>query len=112
MALWLRATFVHLRRALAGRASELELQAARFRGILENMTASVAVKDLDGRYVLANDVWRSATGMEGADVIGHTDAELFAPEISEPTAVSDARVRAGERSSTSAWCPAGRPISS
>ena len=97
LAVRLRSTYALLERAFDVRGSELGTQTERLQAILKHMTASVAVKDLDGRYVLVNDVWRAATATEKTKVIGRTDAQVFAPEIAEPTAISDARVLAGER---------------
>ncbi|MDA0179838.1 response regulator [Solirubrobacter phytolaccae] len=97
LAVRLRAANTRMSRALDVRGSELGMQTARLRGILEHTTASVAVKDVEGRYVLVNDVWRWATANEGVDLIGRTDRELFPLEIAEPTERSDARVLAGQR---------------
>jgi len=49
--------------------------------ILDHATAVVYVKDRNGRYLFANRWFLQLFGRREADVIGHTDAELFPAEI-------------------------------
>ncbi|MHA1946451.1 MAG: PAS domain S-box protein [Candidatus Hodarchaeales archaeon] len=38
---------------------------------------AVYVKDLEGRYLLVNKVWRERTGLNNQDILGKNDIELF-----------------------------------
>jgi two-component system cell cycle sensor histidine kinase/response regulator CckA len=51
--------------------------------VVENAPAAVWVKDLEGRYVIANRETYTATAAEVDDMVGHTDHELFPPEIAD-----------------------------
>ncbi|MDA0183187.1 ATP-binding protein [Solirubrobacter phytolaccae] len=73
--------------ALETRDEDLRVQTDRLHGLMEHTSATVSVKDLEGRYVLVNRQWREASHLVDADVIGRTDAELFpadmVPEVME-----------------------------
>ncbi len=72
------------------RAEEaLRISTDRLEGILEHTTTRIAVKDRDGRYLLVNRAWRESAGLDGT---GHTDAELFAPEIARRAKRTDTEV--------------------
>jgi PAS domain S-box-containing protein len=45
--------------------------------MFDNTPAAVYVKDLQGRYILVNKVWRERTGLTDSDIIGKTRNELF-----------------------------------
>ncbi len=63
-------------------------------GIIDNSTAAIYVKDLAGRYLLANR--RAAANMEYSRnwVIGKTDAELFPPEFAHAFRATEEQVLA------------------
>ena len=54
----------------------------------------VFAKDLDGRYLIANDATARVMGRPLADVIGRTDAELFPPLLAAALRANDARALA------------------
>ena len=54
---------------------ELRISTDRLRGILEYATSAIAVKDLDGRYLVVSRAWKDGAGVEHA--LGRTDGELF-----------------------------------
>jgi two-component system, sensor histidine kinase and response regulator len=88
--------FNEMAQALATREEDLRVQTDRLMGILAHTTTTISVKDEDGRYVLVNDQWRRAARLEGADVLGRTDAELFEPTTADRTRLTDIEVvRAG-----------------
>jgi two-component system sensor histidine kinase/response regulator len=60
---------------------QLRLSTDRLEGILEHAVASIAVKDLEGRYLLVGRAWEESAGV--TDAIGRTDRELFSPEDAE-----------------------------
>jgi two-component system, sensor histidine kinase and response regulator len=68
----------------------LRVSTDRLKGILEYTTASIAVKDLDGRYVLVSRAWEESAGV--CDVLGSTDHELFSAEDAESRLRGDADV--------------------
>jgi PAS domain S-box-containing protein len=57
--------------------------------LLEYAPTVIYVKDLNGRYLLVNKAFPTPTP---ADAIGHTDAELFSPEIAEQFRHNDQEV--------------------
>jgi two-component system sensor histidine kinase/response regulator len=68
----------------------LRVSTDRLKGILEYTTASIAVKDLDGRYLLVSRAWEESAGV--CDVLGSTDRELFSAEDAESRLRGDAEV--------------------
>jgi diguanylate cyclase (GGDEF)-like protein/PAS domain S-box-containing protein len=52
-------------------------------GILGGTTDAIAVKDLAGRYVLANDAALETLGGSREEVLGRTDADLLAPDVAQ-----------------------------
>ncbi|MBF0212253.1 MAG: response regulator [Magnetococcales bacterium] len=79
--LQLRETFDKLAR------SENRLQA-----ILDNMPSLVYLKDVSGRYVLANRPFSETFRLEPSDIIGRRDGDLFPPEIAQGFVASDRTV--------------------
>jgi len=93
----LGASFNTVAAALAAREADLGVQTAHLQAILEHTTTTISVKDREGRYLLVNDQWRCVSGQVGADVIGHTDDDLFPPAIAAATRLSDLEIlRSGE----------------
>ena len=60
-----------------GRRSREQLQA-----ILDHAPALIHVKDATGRYLLVNHRWAELAGMAEEQILGYTDDQLFAPDIS------------------------------
>ena len=58
------------------RTSEERLQA-----VIDSTPAAIYAKDLDARYILANRSLAEIVGKPVHEVLGTTDAELFAPEV-------------------------------
>ena len=75
------------RAAVALRESEAHLQA-----ILDNCPAMIFQKDLNGRYTQINRRFERTFNLLSEQVLGRTDAELFAPETAEAFRASDRRV--------------------
>lgn len=57
--------------------------------ILEHLPAAVYLKDLEGRYLLAN---RRARELKGDNILGRTDREIFPPAVAEAIAGHDRTV--------------------
>ena len=53
---------------------------------------AVYVKDLEGRYILVNKVWRERTGLNNQDVIGKTGSELFPGYRDSPWSENEKKV--------------------
>ncbi len=65
----------------------------RIRAIVDNSPSVVAVKDLEGRYLMANAECARLLGLQPDDLIGRTCAELF-PQISAQLRENDRRAAA------------------
>ncbi len=61
-------------------------------GLIENSTALVFVKDLDGRYLMVNTPFEKAIQMSRAEIHGHTDHELFVADIADRIRQNDLTV--------------------
>jgi two-component system, sensor histidine kinase and response regulator len=85
-------SFNTMAETLAAREEDLRVQTDRLHGILAHTTASISVKDRDGRYVLANDQWRRGAKLDGVDVLGRTDHELFDPVWADTLRLTDIEV--------------------
>ena len=64
---------------------------ARLQAILDNSAAPIWLKDVEGRYLLANRhyVGLARPGFEDESIEGKTDADLFPPPIAEALRASD-----------------------
>jgi len=60
--------------------------------ILDNATPFIAVRDLDGRYLLANQRFQSAFRVTEKSIAGKTDHDLFPKEVADEYRNSDRRV--------------------
>ena len=65
------------------------------RTVLASTDDLVFAKDLDGRYLVANDATARVMGRPASEVVGRTDAELFPPELAAELQANDARALAG-----------------
>ena len=64
------------------------------RGMVENTTDAVFVKDLQGRYVLINRAGSEIIGRDPADVLGKTARDVFPEETARAIMAHDAEVMA------------------
>lgn len=77
------------RRQLEGRLRESE---ARLQAFLHHSPAAMVLKDPGGRYLHANMKFQQRIGLTREQIIGRTDAELFAPEDVAAHAAGDNEV--------------------
>ncbi len=70
---------------------ELQRSYALLHGVAEGTSDAIFVKDLQGRYLMANSACAAALGHEGENVLGKTDAELLDPETARNFAEGDRR---------------------
>jgi PAS domain S-box-containing protein len=66
----------------------------KYRSLIENLGQGVFLQDRDLRYVAANGTFCRSLDRTEPDVIGRTDAELFAPALAERRAAEAASVLA------------------
>jgi two-component system sensor histidine kinase/response regulator len=78
--------------ALAAREEDLRVQTDRLQSILDHTTTTIAIKDRDGRYLLANDEMLRWMGRMEDEVLGFTDEELFPAEAADAIRVTDVEV--------------------
>ena len=83
---------------IAARTRELRATEERAQAILDNTTAVIYVKDLDGRYLLINRRFEALFNVTKAGAIGRTDRDLF------PHHMADA-FRANDRQVIASACP-------
>jgi PAS domain S-box-containing protein len=65
---------------------------ARIRSIIDNSTAMIFLKDLEGRYLMANRWFAKMVHLEPAAIVGKTDVELFGPAQAEAYTENDRKV--------------------
>ncbi len=80
----------------ARRAAEAErdAHATMLREVIANSQSLIYVKDLDGRYLLANEAFERAMGVDEPQILGHTDADLD-PEAAPSWQAADRKARTG-----------------
>ncbi len=86
-------------RALAERAAEQALHELeqRFVHFMQNLPGLAWVKDVQGRYVYANDAALRAFGVTAERLYGRTDDDVFSPQTAAQFRANDERALAGER---------------
>jgi len=95
MAAWnisLKATVNRRTRELARSTDKLRESNRLLNAVMETTTDAIFIKDLYGRYILANSATCSALGKTVASVIGRTDAQLFPAASADVISNTDARV--------------------
>ncbi len=71
---------------------EVEEAAHRFRQFIDSARDLISIKDLEGRYSVANLATANAFGMNVEDLIGKTARELYPPRIADWISRHDQRV--------------------
>ncbi|HEV3006954.1 MAG TPA: response regulator, partial [Pirellulales bacterium] len=66
----------------------------RLQSILDNATAVIYVKSIDGRYVLVNRSFESLFHRTRAEIVGQTDHDLFPREMADAFRANDQQVLA------------------
>ena len=72
---------------------------ARLQHVLDTTKALIFVKDREGRYIFANRELERAVRVPAERIVGHTDHEIWSPDLANRFRASDARVLA-ERTAT------------
>ncbi|MEV6489754.1 response regulator [Actinoplanes sp. NPDC051633] len=85
---------IELRERVAeGRAeaeAERDAQAGMLSAIIANSQSLIYVKDLDGRYLLANTTFEQAFGLQPGQILGNTD-DLIEPALADTWRAADIR---------------------
>jgi PAS domain S-box-containing protein len=83
----------HLAGVLDRIAYEADLEATnqRLEAVLENTTANIYIKDLEGCYQLVNEAFADNLGMDREDVVGRTDEALQDDEVAAEVRANDQR---------------------
>lgn len=71
----------------------IRTQAQLIRSIIDNSIAVIYVKDLEGRYILANRQFLGIFGMNAECVLGKTDIALFPEEVARAFRENDIKVQ-------------------
>ncbi|MDB5956900.1 PAS domain-containing protein [Ramlibacter sp.] len=76
--------------------AQRQLRAAQrlAQSVIEGAGALVYAKDLQGRYILSNQAWRSLHGLSAEQAKGVTDADIFGAEAAALLAENDRKVLA------------------
>ncbi|HEX5804159.1 MAG TPA: PAS domain S-box protein [Azospira sp.] len=79
-------------RRLAAVQEEKEGTAETLRQFLDNLPALAVIKDHEGRYVVANEGFRTLLGIDPASIVGKRPEEVFGDETGRRVAVNDRSV--------------------
>ncbi len=76
------------------RHSEAELQKSRdlIDSFLDNSTAVIYIKDVQGKYILVNKMYEKLFRIKQSEVIGKTDFDIFSKEMAEVFKKSDLKI--------------------
>ena len=74
---------------------ELRSRIRQLQDLVDNSTALMYVKDLDGRYRIVNDFFSKLFGMPVEEIVGRTDHELFPASSADVYAAHDRAVLGG-----------------
>ncbi len=64
----------------------------RFKAILDNSTALIYVKDVEGRYILINSWFGTLLNLDRSEIPGKTDYDIFPKEIADVFQANDRNV--------------------
>lgn len=96
--LWWTARAISAQAAETRRTSEaLRISEERFTRFMQSLPGLAWLKDLEGRYVYANEAGLRAVGRPADEVYGKTDHDLFPPELAAQFAANDRLALANER---------------
>ena len=73
-------------------ASELASSKNLLEGVIENSTAVIYAKDLDGRYIMVNKAFESLLGISREKAIGSTDYDVYPEDIADTLVENDQQV--------------------
>ncbi len=74
------------------RTELLKQSEERFRAIIDNSTAVICMKDVEGRYILVNRRFEKLFGLTKAQMAGKTDHDIFPKEMAGALRANDLKV--------------------
>ncbi|ADI38493.1 putative sensory histidine kinase [Waddlia chondrophila 2032/99] len=69
--------------------AEIKETQRRLRAIIDNATSVIYVKDLKGRYLIANKQYLDLFHLTNEEVIGKTDYEIFSKDVADKFSLND-----------------------
>jgi len=87
-------TFTQLISSIRHGEESLSIQEQTLKSILDHSPAVIYVKDLQGKYLLANKQFTDFVGVKVDEVIGKTDFDFFPQEVAERFQATDKEVLA------------------
>lgn len=72
-----------LENRVAQRTQELQQSQTLLQELIGNSTSVIYIKDIDGRYILANQQYEKLIGLSSEEMKGKTDYDLFSKEIAD-----------------------------
>jgi PAS domain S-box-containing protein len=82
-----------LEERIAQQTQALEHQQALLLGVVDNLPASLTVRDMDGLFLLVNRHYTKLSGVDRATMLGKYDKDIFPPEMVAAWRVSDQQLR-------------------
>ena len=64
----------------------------RLKSIIENSSSAIFLKDLNGRYLLANSMFKEWYGISNTEVVGQTSHDIFPSDLAERVVGMDTKV--------------------
>ena len=77
---------------VAERTTELRQANDQLQAILDNAPTAIYVKDLNGRYLLANQMFRTFFGKDDMNVSGNITTDIFSQEVAKEISEHDQEV--------------------
>lgn len=84
--------FATMSENLSKRETEIRESEAKLRAVIDGSTASILLKDIDGRFLLANKVFAEHCGMSVDEIIGKTIAEVRDRSFADRSMKTDKKV--------------------
>src|ERR1700677_500610 len=76
-------------------APHVPVGAEQLQALIDNTSAVIYMRDLDGRYIVVNHEYERLFGLRREEVIGLTDHDLFSAEIADEFRANDLRAISG-----------------
>ena len=81
-----------LERTIAERTAKLSESEMRFKGVVNQLPVSIALKDRAGRYELINDSFRKWFVADGSDVVGKQTSDVYPKEVADHLVALDRKI--------------------
>ena len=85
-------TFNQMSERLIKRESLLKESEERLMAIIDNTTAIIYLKDINGKYILVNRQYENLFNLSNKDIIGKTDKDIFPEDMADILVMNDKSV--------------------